>query len=149
MEFVAFLLKAKLKTYATGGEGNERDLEDGAREMSYREGEFFYRDRSFGFTPFVGEEVVWQNDRVVWAMNYYGMVTDESVPAGDIYHFLQKALQQVSAERPFRGPHEFREGDYLYQDTSEGDIAQFSGEETIFFQKTQVYLLTYHGGRVG
>lgn len=149
MEFVPFLLKAKLKTYATGGEGNERDLEDGAREMSYREGDYVYRDRYFGFNPFVGEEVVWRDNKVVWAMNYYGMVIDESVPAGDIYRFLQKALQQVSAERPFRGPHEFREGDYLYQDTSEGDVAQFSGEEAIFYKNTQVYLLTYHGGKVG
>ena len=148
MEFIAFLLKAKLKTYATGGEGNERDLEDGAREMSYREGEFFYRDRSFGFNPFAGQEVVWQNDLVVWAMNYYGMVTDESVSPGDVYRFLQKAMQQIGAERPFRGPHEFHEGDYLYQDSSEGDLNDFSGEETIFFQKKLVYLLVYHGGKV-
>jgi hypothetical protein len=149
MEFIPFLLQAKRQTYASGGEGNERILEDGAREMSYREGEYFYRDRYFGFNPFAGEEVVWRDDKVVWAMNYYGMVTDESVPAGDIYRFLQKALRQASAERPFRGPHEFREGEYLYQDTSEGDVAQFSGEEVIFFKNTQVYLLTYHGGKVG
>jgi hypothetical protein len=148
MEFIPFLLKAKHQTYASGGEGNAPTLEDGAHEMSYREGEYVYRDRYFGFNPFIGEEVVWRDNKVVWAMNYYGMVTDESVAADDIYHFLQKALQQVSAERPFRGPHEFREGDYLYQDTSEGDVAQFSGEETIFYKNTQVYLLTYHGGKV-
>lgn len=28
-------------------------------------------------------------------------------------------------------------------------IAQFSGEEAIFFQTKQVYLLTYHGGKAG
>ncbi|HEY3476261.1 MAG TPA: DUF5680 domain-containing protein [Anaerolineales bacterium] len=148
-EFVSFLLTAKQKTYATGGEGNERSLDDGTREMSYREGNFFYRDRYFGFTPFIGEEVVWEDGKVVWAMNYYGMVTDESVSAGDVYRFLQKAIQRVGAERPFRGPDEYEEGDFLYKDASEGNVDQFSGEETIFFQKKQVYLLMYHGGKVG
>jgi hypothetical protein len=149
MEFVTFLLKAKLKTYSTGGEGSERNLDDGTREMSYREGNFFYRDRYSGFNPFIGQEVVWENDKVVWAMNYYGMVMDESVSAGDVYQFLQKAMQRVGAERPFRGPDEYAEGDYLYKDSSEGNLSQFSGEETIFFQNKQVYLLTYHGGKVG
>jgi hypothetical protein len=147
-EFVPFLLRAKAKTYATSGEGNEQSLDDGTREMSYREENFFYRDRYFGFNPFIGEEVVWENGKAVWAMNYYGMVTDESVPAGDVYHFLQKAMQRVGAERPFRGPDEYKEGEFLYRDASEGDVSQFSGEEAIFFQKKQVYLLRYHGGKV-
>ena len=149
MDFISFLLKAKLKTYATRGEGNERDLEDGTREMTYQEENYLYRDRYYGFNPFVGEEVVWENGKAIWAMNYYGMVTDESVQAGDVYRFLQEAMQRITAERPFRGPDEYREGDFVYQDTSEGNLSQFSGEETIFFQKKQVYLLTYHGGTVG
>jgi hypothetical protein len=148
-EFVSFLLRAKLNTYATGGEGNEQNLEDGTHEMSYREGSFFYRDRYFGFNPFIGEEVVWENEKVIWAMNYYGMVMDESVSAGDVYPFLQKAMQRVGAERPFRGPDEYQEGDFVYKDASEGDISQFSGEEVIFFQHKQVYVLMYHGGKVG
>ena len=149
MEFLAFLLRAKLKTYATGGEGNERDLEDGTREMSYREGDFFYRDRYFGSNPFIGEEVVWRKGKVIWAMNYYGAVIDEAVPAGDVYRFLQKSMQQVTIERPFRGPNEYSEGDFRYQDESEGYVNQFSGEEKIFFQDRQVYFLKYHGGKVG
>jgi hypothetical protein len=149
MEFMAFLLRAKLKTYATRGEGNERNLDDGTRQMSYREGDFFYRDRYFGFNPFVGEEVVWEKDKVIWAMNYYGGMTDESISAGDVYHFLQKAMQQITAARPFRGPNEYREGEFRYQDQSEGSIDQFSGEEKIFFRDMQVYFLKYHGGKVG
>jgi hypothetical protein len=149
MDFTTFLLKAKLRTYATGGEGNEKDLEDGAREMSYREGDFYYRDRYFGFNPFIGEEVVWENGKVIWAMNYYGMVTDESAPGREVYGFLQKAMQRITADRPFRGPDEYREGDFLYQDQSAGTVDQFSGEERILFQNRQVYALKYHGGKVG
>ncbi len=148
MDFINFLLKAKLRTYATGGEGNEQDLEDGTREMSYREGDFFYRDRYFGFNPFIGEEVVWRNGRVIWGMNYYGMVTDESAQGKEIYNFLKKAVQRISAERPFRGPGEYHEEDFLYQDDSEGDVNQFSGEEKILFHGKQVYFLKYHGGKV-
>ena len=148
MEFLGFLLTAKLKTYAIGGEGNERNLEDGTREMSHREGDFFYRDRYFGFNPFIGEEVVWRKGKVIWAMNYYGAVTDESILPGDVYRFLQKAMQQVSADRPFRGPNEYSEGDFRYQDESTGYINQFSGEEKIFFRDRQIYFLKYHGGKV-
>ncbi len=149
MDFVTFLLKAKLRTYATGGEGNERTLEDGTREMSYREGAFFYRDRYFGFDPFIGEEAVWEKDKVIWAMNYYGGVTDKMASGKDIYPFLQKAMQRVTAERPFRGPSEYQEGDFLYQDMSDGNIDQFTGQEVIYFKGKQVYSLKYHGGKVG
>jgi len=149
MGFIDFLLKAKLRTYATGGEGAEQDLADGTREMFYREGDFFYRDRYFGFNPFIGEEVVWENDKVVWAMNYYGMVMDGSVEGAEIYGFLKKAMQRITPDRPFRGPGEYREGDFLYQDRSEGNAERFSGEEKIFFQNRQVYGLKYHGGKVG
>ena len=149
MDLVTFLLKAKLRTYATGGEGNERTLSDGTREMSYSEGDFLYRDRYFGFNPFIGEEVVWEKEKVIWAMNYYGAVTDETVSSGDVYHFLQKAMQRVTAEHPFRGPSEYREGDFIYQDQSEGSVDSFSGEEGIDFQGRQVYSLKYHGGKVG
>jgi hypothetical protein len=117
--------------------------------MFYREGIFFYRDRYFGFNPFIGEEVVWENDRVIWGMNYYGVVTDEAVSAGDMYHFLQKAMQQITIERPFRGPSDYLEGDFRYHDESEGDLNQFSGKEIIFLQNRQVYVLTYQGGRIG
>jgi hypothetical protein len=58
-------------------------------------------------------------------------------------------MQRVAAERPFRGPGEYREGDFLYQDKSTGSVDQFSGEEKIFFQDRMIYVLKYHGGKVG
>lgn len=149
MDFITFLLKAKLKTYSAGGQADQRDLEDGTRELTYHEEDFFYRDRYFGFNPFVGEEVVWQNGKAIWAMNYYGGVTDETVAGQDVYLFLQKAMRQVSAERPFRGPNEYQEGDFVYRDRSEGSVDSFLGGETIHFQGRQVYFLKYHGGKVG
>jgi hypothetical protein len=105
-----FLVKAKVSAYATEGEVGEVILADGCKELTYQEGEFTYRDRYFGWNPFVGEEVVWQGNEYTWAMNYYGVVHDEGVTAGEVYAFLQLAMGQVKEDRPFRGPSSLKEG---------------------------------------
>ena len=144
----AFIVRAKAGTYVGDGE-HTSPCRSGSHDLRFTDGEWTYHDSYFGGTDFIGEEVVYFAEQPVWAMNYYGLVMDESVLAGDVYRFLQKAMQHLGAERPFRGPDEYEEGDFVYKDTSEGDLNQFEGEETIFFQKKQVYLLVYHGGKVG
>lgn len=143
-----FIVKAKTNTYASNGEGGEKILEDGSKELIYESGEWKYRDRYFGFNPFIGEEVVWKNGKVVWGMNYYGRIVSNKVDAKQLYEFLQKAMLLVEAERPFRGPIDFKEGEWDYKDESNGAVDKFDGIETIFFQKERVYELRYHGGVV-
>lgn len=48
---------------------------------------------------FVGEEVVWFHENLVWSMNYVGRVL------GEIFSgkFLKEMLMQVPADLPFRG----------------------------------------------
>jgi hypothetical protein len=84
VELEQFLVKAKVSAYASGGEGEEGILSDGCKELAFQEGEYKYRDRYFGWNPFIGEEVVWHGDQVTWAMNYYGAVFNEVVPAGSV-----------------------------------------------------------------
>ncbi|MFC1879637.1 DUF5680 domain-containing protein [Chloroflexota bacterium] len=148
MELAQFLVKAKLNTYAGEGEGGEADLPDGCKELNYREGAYCYRDRYFGFDPFIGQEIVWHDGRPVWAMNYIGMVGDKSAPAGKIYHFLQKALRKVEPARPFRGPYHYQSGDFEYFDEHQGDLSFFKGAEWITIKKQEVYRLEYHGGKM-
>jgi hypothetical protein len=148
MRLEQFLIKAKLHTYAGSGEGGERLLEDGCKELGFQEGEFKYRDRYFGWNPFVGEEVVWQGEQIVWAMNYYGVVLTETVSPSQVYGFLQKALGQVKEDRPFRGPAHWREGDWEYVDESQGAVERFLGVEQILYSGQVVYRLDYHGGKV-
>ena len=148
MKLEEFLVRAKMSAYANEGEGGERMLADGCKELTFEEGEFRYRDRYFGWNPFVGEEVVWQGDHVTWAMNYYGLVFVEVVPAGQVYAFLQRAMNQVQEDRPFRGPRSFEENDYEYIDESQGSVDQFMGVERILYQGREIYRLHYHGGRV-
>jgi len=148
VELEQFLVKAKVSAYASGGEGGEEILADGCKELSFQEDKYKYRDRYFGWNPFIGEEVVWHGDRVIWAMNYYGAVFNNVVPAGQVYAFLQKAMNQVKEDRPFRGPHSLKENDYEYLDESQGSVERFTGVERIFYRGQEIYRLNYHGGRV-
>jgi hypothetical protein len=143
-----FLVKAKLNAYAGEGEGGEGVLPDGSKEFTFEEGDFSYRDRYFGWNPFVGEEVVWEGNQVVWSMNYYGRVIDDVVPAAEVYSFLQRAMNQVKTDRPFRGPSSLNEGEFEYRDESHGTIDQFTGIERIFYRGREIYRLNYHGGSV-
>jgi hypothetical protein len=146
MELSEFLIAAKAGTYASNGEADEQRLPDGCLELTYSAGEFSYRDRYFGLDPFTGQEIVFQNGQPVWSMNYYGRTVDKKYPASEIYIFLQKALRQVTAERPFRGPSTFTEGNFTYNDESLGSFENFSGVERILFNGHKVYQLKYHGG---
>lgn len=149
MELVEFLLEAKLHGYASVGERDETKLEGGGKRLSYRARSFLYQDTYYGNDPFIGEELVWQDGVALWGMNFYGLVLEVDIPSGDIYRFLQQAMRQVGPERPFRGPDNFRAGDWEYRDESRGNLERFSGEETILFQGRPIYRLTYHGGRLG
>lgn len=146
MELSKFLVKAKINTYANGGERETRILEDGSKELAYEENEFRYRDSYFGFNPFIGEEIVWQNGKVIWAMSYYGRITSEIVSVKQVYQFLRKAMRQVKEDRPFRGPNNFKEDDFEYIDESKGTIDSFVGAERIFYRREEIYRLNYHGG---
>lgn len=146
MTLQEFLVRAKINTYASSGEGGERSLEDGSKELIYQEGNYKYRDRYFGFSPFIGEEIVWENEKAIWGMNYYGQILSEKVDAKELYRFLQKAMQQVKTERPFRGPIQLEEGDWMYQDKNEGDVGSFGGSEMILFRNENVFELEYQGG---
>lgn len=147
-ELLAFILQAKLSTYASNGEGAERILPDGCHEMSWTADEWHYCDRYYGYNPFAGEEVVWQAGRTVWVMNYFGEVTSDAAAPKDVYAFLRKALQKVGPEAPYRGPLLHIEGDFEYRDENDGHPDHFHGVERIHFQGSQVYVLYYHGGRL-
>ncbi|MDH4330558.1 MAG: DUF5680 domain-containing protein [Candidatus Moranbacteria bacterium] len=143
-----FIIKAKINTYASNGEGGEKRLSDGSKELSFKEGDLLYVDRYYGSDPFSGEEVVFESSKAVWIMNYYGKCLGGEVLKDEIYSFLKKALREVDFENPYRGPLNFCEGDLYYKNKVNGNFEYFHGEEKIFYGKKLVYELTYHGGRV-
>ena len=146
MELVNFIVKAKRNTYASGNKATK--LKDGFEEFIFEEGDFKYRDRYHARDPkpFGGEEVVWQNGKAIWIMNYYGYMLFDKINSEVVYEFLRKAMSLVDEQRPFRGPPNFKEGDFEYLDENEGDVSKFKGTEIIFFKGKEVYRLEYHGG---
>lgn len=151
MELNEFLVKAKTNTYATAGEGGEKTLDDGAKELIFEQGDFKYRDRYFGANPFIGEEIVWQNGQKLWGMNYYGDIFAESI-SGDLLKefldFLKLSLRQVGEYKPFRGPTQFKKDNFEYVCESQGGVDKFVGFEKILYQGKEVYRLDFHGGRI-
>jgi len=148
MTFLEFLIKAKIYTYASGGEGGEKILDDGSKEFVFQKGNYVYRDRYFGSKAFIGEEIVFEFNKQIWGMNYYGKIFTDNLSTKEIYSFLKKAMQLVTEKRPFRGPDHFTEGNFIYTDKSVGDASWFEGVEEIFYNDVKVYELKYHGGNL-
>lgn len=145
-DLAKFLVKAKINTYASKGEGGETILKNGGKELVYKENKFLYRDIYFGFNPFIGEETIWKDRKIIWGMNYYGRILKEIVPAKKVYNFLKEALRNINLKKPFRGPDNFKKAEFEYKNKAYGTIKGFKGTETILYKGKKVYVLEYHGG---
>lgn len=141
-----FLVMAKKNTYAKNGEGKETALQDGSKEFIFKKGLWKYRDRYFGFNPFIGQEVVWYKDRPFWTMNYFGEVVSKKANPKTVYNFLKICLTQVNKSMPYRGPHNSARENFIYQNKVIGSLKKFSGKEIIKLKRSKVYNLKYQGG---
>jgi hypothetical protein len=151
-DLVSFLIEAKRVTYAAGGGGSRTavaPLLAGSHQLEHRRGAWLYRDVYFGEARFAGQETVYRDGKPVWTMCYAGGFSNPALPgaeAGEIGAALQAALSRVAADRPFRGPREYRQGALTYRDESEGDAEWFHGEEEISRGSIVIYGLRYAGG---
>ena len=161
-ELREFLVKAKREGYASGKEAAK--LSSGEKMFELKNGVWRYMDvYKGGDKYFSGDEKVFHKESLVWKMDYEGGV-QSSIGRGkakEIYEFLRAVLRDVKEEIPFRGPFMFRRGEFLYQNSSHGDIERFNGEETIHLNSKiseenpkaeflntaiHVYNLGYRGG---
>lgn len=166
-KLAGFIVRAKKAGYASKGEGQETVTSDGAKVLTYEEGELTYVDEYRGFNPFWGTETVSRDGKPIWVMHFRGEASGANrLEAKRIYHFLKEALSQVAEERPFRGPKRLKRKEFEYIDRlhrrtidfSDGeepqevlrevDLSDFSGEEFIFLDGKKVYHLSYEGGFV-
>ena len=146
-----FLVKAKKQTYA--GEGREITPERPSfKELEYSEDNYTYRDSYTGFFSAPGQEVVRLDGIPIWSMSYSGGMKSEyhndTIFAEKVFEFLKKALLRVTEDIPFRGPINFKEGDFEYANKVEGDISNFKGREIIFFKGKEVFSQDYIGGLI-
>jgi hypothetical protein len=142
-QIVEFLIKAKRATYA--GKGPEiASSRPKSRDLAYSEGDLTYIDTYLGAEKFAGEEALWENEMPFWAMNYCGRVLSSDFE-GD---FLKEALYQVPKENPFRGPKEYKSGNFIYKCHVNGAFEWFTGYEEIYHGETKVYECMFHGGLI-
>jgi hypothetical protein len=144
----AFIVKAKAATYVGGGVRSP-PCRPGSHDLEFHEGAFSYLDSYFGGTDFIGQEVVYYDDEPVWAMNYYGRILEPAmITAEEAGRIIQESLSKMYEEGRFLGGLEHDTGNGIYVDTSEGDVASFTGREWITRGGVKVYELIYHGGLV-
>ena len=142
---IEFLVEAKQNTYAAG-EGSAQTAPSSrlaSTDLQYEKGDFKYLDTFVGGTHFSGEEVVWHQEKPMWAMNYSGRVLEDILG-----NFLKESLLRVSEKAPFRGPEIYRNGKYTYVNAIDGEFEWFQGVEKIFYEHELIYELFYHGGLV-
>ena len=148
-EFLEFLVKAKKGTYANGNASKSSSSRLLSKDYHYEDGNFTYHDTYFGGVKFMGEEVVYYNDNIIWGMNYYGVTLDSSLTEEVMDKVLRVALMKVGEDKdiiPVRGPKEFINEDYLYTFNVDGDMENFVGTEQIYKDKKLIYELKCHGG---
>lgn len=144
----AFILAAKAASYVGSGDPVE-SCRPKSHDLAYQEGQFSYLDSYFGGSDFIGEEVVYHQGNPVWAMNYYGVILKpEKINGAEVGAMIKASLSKMYAEGRFLGGWQHAEGDLEYFDTSEGDLAYFTGREWIEKGGEKVYQLVYHGGLI-
>jgi hypothetical protein len=148
--FTNFLINAKKNTYAIVNDIQKIKMADGGTELSYREGNLFYRDRYYGGEPFIAEEIISFEDTVIWGMNLRGkVVAPDILPVEKVYAFVREALKNMSYDTPFRGPAHYQIDNLRYASEVAGSLEHFYGTEKIYLNNLLTYEGFYHGGSVG
>lgn len=150
MNLDKFLVEAKKQTYANDKIEKIDSSRLNSNDYEYRKDNMIYHDTYFGGTRFIGEEVVYIDNQIYWAMNYYGVTLDESLGEEAMDNALRPALMKVGEDNiiPVRGPKEFINGEYKYTFEVEGDINYFNGTEKVFKGNRKIFELKCNGGLI-
>ncbi len=144
-----FLIEADQEVgYGSGNESAWVKEFDGATVITYQGEEWKYQDKFYGGEPYSGQTTVSFNGRVVWTMEYRGLVIPSVENIKEIYTFLQEALSARDEEFPIRGPMEYTRDRFVYKNIRQGSVSDFSGEEVIIDRGREIYKAKYMGGLV-
>ena len=150
---IEFLIEAKKQTYANSEIKKEQSSRLSSKDYHYEKevdgSSMIYHDTYFGGKKFIGEEVLYQNNTPIWAMNYYGITIDKNLSEEAMDKVLRPALMTVGEDNevlPIRGPKELEEDEYYYTFKTEGTLENFTGIEEIYKNKDLIYQLKCHGG---
>ena len=141
-----FLQIAKKKTFASRI-SIPKPKKKGEREYSYKNGDFLYIDRYYGSELDNGQELVFYKNKLIWSMSYRGgMLSGYRNIARQCFSFLKKCLRDAPLDFPVRGPKECLGKKFKYVNNWTGDITDFTGEEKMYLNGTQIYFRDYLGG---
>lgn len=147
-ELNGFIVEAKSQTYVAGAKA-QPSYRIGAHDLGYKRGIWRYLDSYFGGTDFAGQEVVWLEEKPVWAMNYFGRIIEPGIIDGTVAGtIIRAALSQLYKQGRFLGGMVFDHSVGRYVDTSEGDCTHFHGHEFILVDGQKAYELDYRGGLI-
>lgn len=146
-EMIDFLQRAKKATFASKT-AEPVKTKDRGLEYTYEERPFLYRDKYFGYFTDTGQEIVWYNGIPTWSMSYRGGMLSHEELSSKCFSFLKRCLQKFPEDFPVRGPKDYEEGDFRYENKWNGDINSFFGEEKIFWKDEQIYFRNYLGGNI-
>lgn len=149
-ELEQFLIEAKKQTYANENIEKVNSSRLDSKDYEYKKDNMLYHDTYFGGTNFIGEEVVYVDNKIYWAMNYYGVTLDSTLGEEAMDKVLRPALMMVGIDDiiPVRGPKEFNNGEYKYIFDIDGDLNYFNGTETIYKNNQRIYELKCSGGLI-
>lgn len=142
-----FLIDSNKAGYAGGEEKKWIKEPDGSTTIPFEKGLWRSHDNFFGGEPYGGRTIVFYEGKPCWMMVYYGRVA-EGVENHPVYEVLKNALTQMPEEYPYRGPREYKEGEYIYTNIWNGELDRFIGEEQIKQNGKMIYKANYIGGLV-
>ncbi len=145
-ELKEFIRWAKVQGYADQNSVWEK-TSDGGKTFMIKKGEYTYQDTYFGDLIDCGQERVSYKGKTIWIMAYRGGSLDE-VLAREAFDFLKKCISRIPSDFPARGPKDFNEGDWKYENKWQGDIEGFVGEENIYFKGKKICFRNYLGGLI-
>ncbi|MBN1231301.1 MAG: hypothetical protein JXA19_05525 [Anaerolineales bacterium] len=147
-EIHRFIIIAKQATYVGNGAPSPSHRPD-SHDLDFRDGSFSYMDSYFGGQDFIGQEVVYYDNKAIWAMNYYGYILDpDKITGAEAGKMIKESLSALYLEGRYLGGYEHKSGEMKYVDTNEGDFSNFTGKEWIEIDGKIVYELVYHGGLI-
>ena len=150
-ELNQFLGEASKATYAGGMVGT---VENGYTTLTHRNGDWSYQDRYAGWFRSWGTETIFYKGKQVWVQNYGGgmeaQYTQDADFARETFEFLKNALKSGEKAGQFqpRGQKFFKEGDWEYHSSLNGDISRFIGSEEIIYKGKKVFFHDFVGGLV-
>lgn len=146
-----FLVEAKTQTYANANAPKITNSRLGSKDYEYQKDNMIYHDTYFGGTNFIGEEAVYVDNEIYWAMNYHGVTLDDALNEEVMDIVLRPALMMVGQDDgiiPVRGPREFINGNYKYCFEVDGNFDCFYGVERVFVGNKKIYELRCSGGLI-